>query len=66
VPTPFQRNRPSQWVGTRFAEEARALHAQGEARAIHGEASLAEARALLDEGVPVLPLPFRPLAKSDA
>ena len=33
-------------------------------RAIHGEAKLAEAKALIDEGVPVLPLPFIPKAKT--
>jgi hypothetical protein len=56
----------SEWVGGRFAEEARALHARGEARTIHGEASLADARGLIEDGVPVMPLPFRPIAKSDA
>lgn len=56
----------SQWVGEHFAEEARRLHDAGEARAIHGEASLEQARALIEDGVPVLPLPFTPLAKSDA
>jgi hypothetical protein len=30
---------------------------------IYGEASAAEARALIDDGVPVLPLPFRPKQK---
>ena len=34
-------------------------------RAIHGEAKLAEAKALIDEGVPVLPLPFIPKAKTN-
>jgi hypothetical protein len=48
-------------VGGRFAEEARAIH-EGRApdRAIRGEAKIAEARALMEDGVPVLPLPFRP------
>lgn len=47
----------SQWVGTAFAEKARAMH-QGEApeAPIHGQASLDEARALVEEGVPVAPL----------
>ncbi len=54
----------SDYVGPRFATEARAMHA-GEApeRAIHGEARLDEARALLEDGVPVLPLPFLPTRK---
>lgn len=56
----------SDYVGSRFAAAARALHEAGETRAIHGEATLAEARALAEDGVPVMPLPFRPLARSDA
>lgn len=47
-------------VGTRFAAEARAIH-EGLApeRAIRGQARPAEARALLEDGVPVLPLPWQ-------
>ena len=56
----------SDWVGTRFAAEARARHEAGTARPVHGEASLAEVKSLLEDGVPVVPLPFSPLAKSDA
>jgi hypothetical protein len=49
----------SQWVGDAFATRARAMH-QGEEdhKPIHGQASLAEARALVDEGVKVAPLPL--------
>lgn len=49
----------SEHVGRRFAEEARAIH-EGDApdRIIHGEATAAEARALVEDGVPVAPLPF--------
>ncbi|WP_413740754.1 DUF1178 family protein [Sphingomonas sp. Sphisp66] len=49
----------SQWVGTGFAEKARAMHL-GEAPAapIHGQTSAAEAKALIEEGVPVAPLPL--------
>lgn len=44
-------------VGDRFAEEARKMHYQEmEARPIRGTASVDEARALLDEGIDVLPL----------
>ncbi|TCT05890.1 hypothetical protein EDC22_11260 [Tepidamorphus gemmatus] len=51
----------SEYVGDRFPEEARRMHyEEAEARAIHGEASLEEARALLEEGIPVLPLPTLP------
>lgn len=56
----------SDWVGGDFAVTARALHDAGETRSIHGEATLAEARALAADGVPVMPLPFTPLAKCDA
>ena len=54
----------SDYVGLRFASEARAMHA-GDApeRPIHGEARLDEARALLEDGVPILPLPFLPTRK---
>lgn len=49
----------SEDVGPRFAEEARAIHAgDAEERLIHGQASLAEARKLVEEGVPVAPIPF--------
>ncbi|HLL30267.1 MAG TPA: DUF1178 family protein [Allosphingosinicella sp.] len=49
----------SEPVGDRFAAEARAIHlGEAEARAIHGEATRAEAESLLEEGVPIAPLPF--------
>lgn len=49
----------SDYVGTRFAEEARAMHeGDTDERQIHGEATLDEAKSLLDDGVPVAPLPF--------
>jgi hypothetical protein len=49
----------STWVGDKFAEQSRAMHyGERETSAIHGQASMAEAKALLDEGVPVAPLPF--------
>jgi hypothetical protein len=45
-------------VGAKFPEVARAMHAGDEPeRAIRGQASLAEARALVEEGVGVLPMP---------
>lgn len=51
-------------VGTDFARQARDMH-EGHAprRAIHGQARPTEARKLLQDGVPVLPLPFRPSRK---
>jgi hypothetical protein len=49
----------SEAVGGRFADEARAIHlGEAEARSIHGEATRAEAQSLLDDGVPIAPLPF--------
>lgn len=51
----------SDYVGTRFAAEARKMHdGDAPARPIHGEARIDEARALIEDGVPVLPLPFLP------
>jgi hypothetical protein len=51
----------SEDVGKGFVEEARKMHyGETEERSIHGEADLAEARALLEEGIDVLPLPVVP------
>lgn len=49
----------SDYVGKDFASEARAMHL-GDApeRAIHGEAKPEEAKALIEEGISVVPLPF--------
>ena len=49
----------STWVGTAFADRARSMHL-GEAPVtqIHGQATADEAKALIDEGVPVAPLPL--------
>jgi hypothetical protein len=55
------------YVGERFPQEARDIHAgETEARPIYGEASPNEVRALMEEGVPVAPLPMaaRPRPKS--
>lgn len=56
----------SEHVGTDFAKEARKIH-NGEApeRAIYGEAKPREAKALIEDGVPVLPLPFMPKGKTN-
>ena len=44
----------SDYVGSDFAREARRIHeGKAEARSIHGEA-----RALIEDGVSVVPLPF--------
>ena len=56
----------STWVGTGFAAEARAMHSGDKAETpIHGQATLKEAKALADEGVPIAPLPF-PVLPPDA
>jgi hypothetical protein len=51
----------SEYVGLNFAAEARAMHEGSiDDRAIYGEAKPDEARALLEDGIPVAPLPFMP------
>jgi hypothetical protein len=60
----LQKN--STYVGARFTQEARAMHlGDADARAIHGEATPAEARALIEEGVPIAPLPILPPDKTN-
>ncbi|MDR5651657.1 DUF1178 family protein [Ruixingdingia sedimenti] len=56
----------SEYVGMGFAAEARRMH-EGETpeRAIHGEARLEEARQLIEDGIPVAPLPFLPARKTN-
>ena len=47
----------SEWVGAGFADRARAMHDGDEpSTSIHGQATLAEAKSLVDDGVSVLPL----------
>ncbi len=49
----------SKWVGLSFADKARAMHLGETPHApIHGQTSADEARALIEEGVPVAPLPL--------
>lgn len=51
----------SEDVGDRFAEEARKIHyGEVESRAIRGEANIGDVAELLEEGVPVMPLPVLP------
>ncbi len=48
----------AEYVGSRFPEEARKIHyGETEDRHIYGEASLEDARELIEEGVDVAPLP---------
>jgi len=46
-------------VGQGFAEEARKMHyGETEERNIRGQVSMEETRSLLEEGIPVMPLPL--------
>jgi hypothetical protein len=47
----------SRWIGDEFVETARAMHV-GEipAEQVHGNATLEQAKSLVDDGVPVAPL----------
>ncbi|KIN63863.1 DUF1178 domain containing protein [Sulfitobacter noctilucicola] len=54
----------SDYVGDKFVTEARAMHLGEKAeRSIYGEARLDQAKELIEEGVPLMPLPFRPKQK---
>ncbi len=51
-------------VGDTFAREARAIHeGRSEDRGIYGQATPAEVRDLVEDGVPVAPLPPEPAKK---
>lgn len=54
------------YVGDAFASEARAIHeGRSEDRGIYGQASPAEVKALVEDGVPVAALPPAPPRKTD-
>lgn len=53
--------RSCDYVGDRFAEEARKMHyGEAEKRSIYGETTFAEAKELRDEGIEIQPLPRLP------
>ncbi len=56
----------SDYVGVKFAQEARDMH-DGliPMRAIYGEAKPEDAKRLIEDGVPVAPLPFTPGRKAN-
>ena len=56
----------SEYVGTEFAAEARAMH-EGDTpeRSIYGEANQEDARKLAEDGIPAVPLPFVPKQKTN-
>ena len=54
----------SEYVGVNFVAEARAMHSgERPERSIYGEARPEEAIKLLEDGVPIAPLPFMPARK---
>lgn len=56
----------SDYVGPKFAQEARDMHdGLTPTRPIYGEANLQDAKKLVDDGVPVMPLPFMPKKKTN-
>ena len=56
----------SDYVGLKFADQARAMH-DGDmpSRPIHGEARPEDAKRLIEDGIPVAPLPFIPKQKAN-
>lgn len=49
----------STWVGTNFDKQARAMDAGDiPVTTIHGQATVEQAKALVDDGIAILPLPF--------
>lgn len=49
----------SRWVGDQFTETARAMHSGDmEPEQVHGNATLQQARSLVDDGISVAPLPL--------
>ena len=61
-----QVEKNSTYVGGNFAREARAMHlGDVPERAIHGEAKPDEAKALIEDGVPILPIPGGPPEKTN-
>ena len=49
----------SRWVGDEFASTARAMHSGDiEPKQVHGRATIEQAKSLLDDGIPVAPLPL--------
>ena len=49
----------SRWVGDEFVATARAMHSGDmEPAQVHGNATLAQAKSLVEDGIPVAPLPL--------
>jgi hypothetical protein len=55
----------SEYVGEKFPDVARAIHyGDAEQRIVHGEATIEAARDLIEEGIPVAPIPGLPRTDS--
>ncbi|NOT42327.1 MAG: DUF1178 family protein [Alphaproteobacteria bacterium] len=55
----------AEYVGEKFPDEARAIHyGDAKERQIYGEATLDDAKELIEEGIPVAPIPSLPRADS--
>jgi hypothetical protein len=51
----------AEYVGPRFAEEARKIHyGEADERDIYGESTVSEVKELIDEGIEVAPIPADP------
>ena len=51
----------AEYVGNKFADEARKIHyEEAEKRGIYGETTTSDARALIEEGIEIHPLPVLP------
>ena len=49
----------SRWVGDEFTDTARAMHGgEIEPAQVHGNATVEQAKSLVDDGIPVAPLPL--------
>ena len=56
----------SEYVGNNFANEARSMYlGETPERSIYGEAKADDAKKLIDDGIPVMPLPFLPAKKAN-
>ncbi len=57
----------SQYVGDRFADEARAIHlGESDERPIHGRATPEQTESLIEDGIKVAPLPFPVIEPGEA
>tara|TARA_Y100000589_G_C26757250_1_gene468286 strand:- start:39 stop:323 length:285 start_codon:yes stop_codon:yes gene_type:complete len=56
----------SEYVGNNFANEARSMYlGETPERSIYGEAKADDAKKLIEDGIPVMPLPFLPAKKAN-